>query len=549
MRRKQFFGASVVVGVLAVTMTAAAAPGDLDPTFGGDGIVVEGTATDGRRAFDGALTPDGKVVIVGREPTGPDSFDFRLVRLDADGSLDASFGGDGIVTRNFLPYDVARAAAVQPDGKVVLAGESQITLPPLPGQIGVQRVDFGVLLRFNEDGSLDDTFGLGNGLHFQFGGIDPNNTVDTGWFAMALQPDGKIITAGSFLVNGGPEIFLVSRFTANGILDETFGDDGNQTIDGIAARATSIAVQPDGKILVGGDIDDAQSDPMFVARFDDDGTLDTGFGDAGTFTFDGPDVDLSDVAVQADGAVIMAGFSYGANGGQVVLVRLDEGGDPDPSFGEDGVFISEVGSNYVEALALQADGGILGAGTVGDDVMGVVRYLPDGSVDTTFGDDGAVGTIPDGFAEYVGVQDDGKIVLVGEAGSQGAYAFVAARLEGRPAGVCDGEPVTVDLASGDVPTEGDDVILGTRGADRINGLGGADRICGLGGRDRISGGAGDDQIMGQNGRDRLRGGAGADWLFGGRGKDLLVGGPDEDNCTGGPGADTLRRCEDGSARR
>lgn len=128
----------------------------------------------------------------------------------------------------------------------------------------------------------------------------------------------------------------------------------------------------------------------------------------------------------------------------------------------------------------------------------------------------------------------------------GGYAFAAARLEGLegpPVQQCAGEQVTVDIAAGDEPTQGDDVILGTRGPDQVNGLGGADTICGLGGRDQLDGGLGPDTLLGGGGRDRLRGGGDDDALLGGKGRDRLAGGSGQDSCDGGPGADTERGCE------
>jgi len=221
--------------------------GSLDPTFGGLGIV----ATD-FAGFDAAqavvLQPDGKLVAVGGASFNTSNGDFALARYNPDGSLDPTFGTGGRVTTDFAAgQDVARAAVLQPDGKLVAAGVASYSSALC--ELGSQgsACDFA-LARYNPDGSLDPTFGTGGKVTTDFTGT--YNKV----FAVALQPDGKIVAVGDLRVGGNNFDFALARYNPDGTLDPTFGAGGQVTTDFAGGEdvASGVALQPDGKLVAVG---------------------------------------------------------------------------------------------------------------------------------------------------------------------------------------------------------------------------------------------------------------------------------------------------------
>ena len=217
----------------------AAAAGSLDLSFGGDGIVATdfGNRDEHLRAV--AVQPDGKIVAAGYTQEGH-SFDFALVRYTADGELDSSFGNGGKVTTAFGHHAHIHGMALQPDGKIVACGHTH-----------TYRNDDFLMARYNADGSLDDSFGGDGKVALDFnGGFDY-------CFGTAVQPDGKILVAGTAQVASTYD-FALARYNANGSLDASFGSGGKVTTEFGASDATqndqsqALALQPDGKIVVAG---------------------------------------------------------------------------------------------------------------------------------------------------------------------------------------------------------------------------------------------------------------------------------------------------------
>ena len=399
-----------VVG--AFVGVAAAADGDLDPTFGDAGTVTA-VFPGGSYANDVAVQPDGKIVAAGAAAGRSFTGVFAIARFLSDGSLDPSFSGDGMATTRVRPGggDEAHAVAVQPNGKVVVAGTDG-------------RARFA-LARYLPTGALDPSFG-GDGV------VTTNLTpVEDIAYDVFLQPDGRIVAVGSA---GGwnPEFALV-RFRRNGSLDPTFGGDGKVlTHFGIWGVPRAAALQPDGKILAVG----TSGRGFAIARYRPNGVLDATFGGDGKV---GNTVELGwagAVAIQPDGRIVVGGdrdiFSS-------VVARYRPNGRLDATFGDDGVWIEDVGASEeaVAELALQPSGRILVVGHVGpheggEDVLWrfvVIRLLPDGSVDPTFGTEGTVitGFAEGAFADGAAVQPDGGLVVAGGAGEANAEAFVLAR--------------------------------------------------------------------------------------------------------------------------
>jgi uncharacterized delta-60 repeat protein len=205
---------------IALAPLAAAAPGDLDASFDSDGKVTTDFGSS-ESAFAVAVQPDGRIVAAG----GSDG-DFALARYNGDGSLDTSFDSDGKVTTDFGAFAGALAVAVQPDGRIVAAGESG--------------GDFA-LARYNRDGSLDTSFDSDGKVTTDFGGSE----VAT---AVAVHPDGRCVAAG-----GSDEDFALAGYKVDGSLDTSFDSDGKVTTDfGGFEFASDVAIQPDGRIVAAG---------------------------------------------------------------------------------------------------------------------------------------------------------------------------------------------------------------------------------------------------------------------------------------------------------
>jgi len=212
----------------------------LDPTFGTGGKVTTDFAGAGDGAAAIAVQPDGKLVVAGVATINGNSA-FALARYNSNGALDLSFGTGGKSTTDFGGrFERATSVALQGDGKIVVAGGSVIALFN----------DFAVA-RFNSNGTLDTSFGTGGKVLTDFG-------VSAEADSVIVQLDGKIVVAGEANINGGYNFELV-RYNSNGTLDASFGTSGKVTTDvglldrGFSyARAKSAAVQPDGKIVLAG---------------------------------------------------------------------------------------------------------------------------------------------------------------------------------------------------------------------------------------------------------------------------------------------------------
>jgi uncharacterized delta-60 repeat protein len=298
---KMFVRFNITAAVLASALVfavipALAGPATLDASFSGDGKVT----TNFTAGFDGAkavaIQVDGKIVAVGGAGS---SRRFALARYNVDGSRDTTFGGDGKVTTNFTRHsDVATGVAIQADGKIVAVGEvSRNTSNGTVGRFA--------LARYNDDGTLDTTFDGDGKVTTDF------TAGKDGAMAVAIQGDGQILAAGSANTFCFCSRFALARYNDDGTLDTTFGGDGKVTTTfkgGSAANAA--AIQANGKIVaVGGQVPEV--DKFEVARYHSDGTLDTTFnGDGKVSTNMGQgEESATDVAIQANGKVVVAGYT------------------------------------------------------------------------------------------------------------------------------------------------------------------------------------------------------------------------------------------------
>ena len=398
--------------------------GQLDISFDTDGKLTTDFAGGWNEAQAVALQPDGKVVVAGYTYNGGNS-DFALARYNADGSLDVTFGSGGLVTTDFAGRaDSAYALVVQSNGKLLLAGRAH----------NGTDYDFAVA-RYNADGSLDTSFSADGLVTIDLGGSEQART-------MAVQTDGKILLTGDS--NGD---FAVVRYNADGSLDASFGTAGVLTTDfaGGTDIAYDLLVQRDGKIVVVGDAYNGSSHDFALARYDEYGLLDTSFGTGGLVMTDfagGYDGGYA-VALQSDGKIVVAGQP---DTGGVGLVRYQTDGSLDTDFGIDGKVTTELNGTwpYHMGLVIQSDGKIVVA--AGDDMSSngfhVVRYAEDGSLDTDFGTGGKVATSFGGWDHVADVTLDskGRIIAVGTAINVNNLDFAVARYFSGPARL----PVTVN---------------------------------------------------------------------------------------------------------
>lgn len=409
--------ASLPAGILASSVVSVP-----DPSFDGDGIV-----TTDHDHFDQindiVIQPDGKIVAAGhtgRSGELVNRLEMMVARYNSDGSLDGGFGSGGIVTTAFGGHADATSIALQPDGKIVIAGRTDV----------LRRSEFAVL-RYNPDGSPDDSFG-GGGLV-----ITPIRV-----FAeindLAIQSDGKIVVAGDATFTSAPKPNgggTLVRYNTDGSRDDTFGDNGvtqarsadlpgSQTIS-----PRSVAIQMDEKIVVAGACVGGSALRFCVTRYNADGSIDN--------TFDGDGLVITDfdfhssavaegVSIQPDGRIIAAGHSSGSNGPVPVIARYNPDGSLDPTLNDVGTVITPHFVGFgVENLALQPDGKILLVGTESvvdpfrdpvPSVMALARYEPTGTLDFEFGSRGkltmSIGDM-DAGATSVAIQPDGRIVAGG----------------------------------------------------------------------------------------------------------------------------------------
>lgn len=409
--------------VLAPTLVyGQTQPGTLDASFGSGGTV---TTDFGAAAI--AVQPNGKLVAVGAANVDG-SLDFALARYNSDGTRDTSFGTGGRVTTDFgSPWEFATSVAVQPDGKIVAAGGS------LVGWFN----DFA-LARYNTDGTLDASFGTGGKVLTDFG-------VTAQAYSMAVQPDGQIVVAGEANIDGGYNFELV-RYNSDGTLDAGFGTGGKVTTDfglreqGFSyAEGYSLAIQPDGKLVVAGAAFIGAGFEAALARYESNGALDPSFGTGGKVITDlgggnatlGPAFNwMSSVAVLPDGRIIAAGQANIVRGYGFALVRYESDGTLDTSFGTAGevttdFFLLDQGFSLAQAssLAVLPDERIVVGGRAYDINNGgfhfaLARYNGDGTLDAGFGAGGQV--TPNFGRDYEAVssvvaQPDGKTVVAGGA--------------------------------------------------------------------------------------------------------------------------------------
>lgn len=360
------------------------ANGTLDTSFNGTGI---GEATVGS-ANGVAIQPDGKIVVVG-DNSNPANVDFKVIRYNSNGTLDTSFDGDGIVvTPVGGATDVAFSVVIQPDGKILVSGRSDSN-PTFVTSFG--------MVRYNANGSLDDTFD-GDGIVIVPG---PGNAITD---SLALQPDGKIVIAHNIFFSSSFSYGLtVLRYNANGSPDMSFNNTGSlSAVVGTNVEFASVALQPDGKIVVACSsyTSNAAGYDFWVVRYNSDGAPDQSFGNEGLVVtpigagaaFDVP----KSVAIQANGKILVGGTSPTASNKDFATVRYNKNGSLDQKWGAGGIVKTDVGGNAdaINAMAIQTNGRIIVAGesdvaSAGTRKFAVARYMGDAAESFDYDRDGS----------------------------------------------------------------------------------------------------------------------------------------------------------------
>ncbi len=406
--------------------------GSVDPTFHFDPFNPSYSSLGGTTSI--AFQNDGKILLTKANYSSSNTLpkDFILVRYTQNGSLDSTFDGDGIATTDFGNDDIAYSLVVQNDGTLLVGGSA----------VGATNSDYA-FASYKSDGSINSNF-LGGGKFTGFIPVSVGGKLNT----IAIQTDGKIVTAGEVRDSVYKMISFISRYNADGTPDYTFNGTGKQ-VTGIGdsnLTVNAISIQPDGKIVAGGTVFIPNSvyidsGYFFLMRYNINGSLDSSFGTNGIvvtnfgkqFIF----ASLYAVAIQYDGKIVAAGSVGGFSYASFTVVRYNPDGSVDSSFGMGGKRITNIynTTNICNSLALQNDHKIVLAGTSGangNSYFGTIRYNEDGILDNSFDIDGkqiidfGSNTVSGGF---IGIQNDGKIVIAGTTidNSTQTYSYAVIR--------------------------------------------------------------------------------------------------------------------------
>lgn len=445
--------------LLCGTITRAQNDGALDPAFGLNGTVSTNLGPTNDAAFALALQSDEKIVVAGLAGTSAIPFlnDFGVARYNSDGTLDTSFGMNGLaITPIGNGDDQARAVAIQPnDGKIIVAGSAW----------------FGnawdlALVRYLPNGTLDNSFG-------QNGRV--TTSISTGHdlgFCVALQPDGKILVGGETNYQGLVQMLIV-RYDQNGSIDTSFGQNGYAIINFGSANALAygLIVQPDLNVLVGGYSGNNGSKDFALVRLLQNGLLDTSFGNGGgvlTSISTGDDL-AHGMALHTDGRIVLCGSSQGQLNKDIALAQYTSSGQLDASFGSNGIFTFDgFGDDIAWGVTTQPDAKVLVTGSMvaGSTAHVLLRTNAVGDLDPNFGSDGVVITPGPQGASYghaLALSSLGPVFTCGGASNEaGADFFITKHSIGSmPEPPNAGENGALSICSSAMPVDLFDALQGT----------------------------------------------------------------------------------------
>jgi uncharacterized delta-60 repeat protein len=389
-------------------------PGDLDKTFGNNGKVNVGIGGYFDVAQEVALQSDGKIVVAGYGRESASSFKgLSIARYLQDGTIDYDFGNRGLIQKQTTALEgELNSVAIQKDDKIIAVGYSISST--------TNNEDI-TLVRFNKNGQLDKSFG-NNGMVV----TEISDQKEIGE-SVAIQPDGKIVVVGTTQHDPGPDIVL-ARYDKYGQPDFHFGDAGIviTNINPGPDIGKSLIIQPDGKIIIAGFTYIKDNFFMTLIRYNSNGNLDSTFGKSGiTITDINSRFGKLGLVLQNDGKIILVGSSEVENTHHFTILRFNNNGVIDKSFGNKGLTRTKIGDySEADAVALDSNGNILVAGTakLENEAFVVARYNPMGILDTVFGSDGLVKAHFNeksiDRAHSMIIDSNGNIIVVGETTSE-----------------------------------------------------------------------------------------------------------------------------------
>ncbi len=481
-------GRILAAGSLTTTNTDFAvirllADGSRDYSYGSGLVKVDfGTSLGTDEAYAIAVQGNGAIVVAGQS-----SNNFALARFTSNGSLDTSFSGDGKLTTTVGTYtNHAKALAIQSDGKIIAAGFSTFTSSGFAmaryntnGTLDTTFSDDGIVTdgtagaansvilgangnitlagggafaaaRYTSAGVLDTSFASNGRTAFNFG-----YTANASALGAARRPDGSIVIAGYSVIKSNTKIVSCAAcITSSGLADLSFSQDGFQvfTIPGPGETGWAAAMQPDGKIVIAGVGSNGVSNDVLVMRQYPDGTPDLHFGNNGivlTPTTGGSAAAFC-TAIQEDGGIIAAGRAANPSLSDFLLVRYLSNGLLDNSFGTGGIVLTDMSGSHDQIIAVSplANGRILACGTAGN-YVGLARYLPNGALDSSFGNGGKVTKQVESSYNYaygMRILPSGKILVAGYAYISSSATYIGFVLKFLENGTLDSTFGTAGIA-------------------------------------------------------------------------------------------------------
>ena len=509
------------------------AEGAIDPTFGKSGLVSTafGSGEDIARSL--VIRPDGKIILAGYTDKGGGNYDFAVALYNSNGSLDTTFGNRGKVTTSIgdptLAGDYAYKVGLQSDGKIIVSGSSHVGGDPY------SYYDFAVV-RYNSNGALDTSFGTNGKV------TTPIGTAGDFGVCQYIQPDDKILVGGWSESNSGVD-FSLCRYNSDGSLDSAFGTAGKITtpVGTNWDNARDMTLQPDGKIILAGSIalpakiinGIQYTNSMYgVVRYNPDGSLDLSFGTNGIATVQvGFSDNCESVLLQPDGKILVGGWSSTTSdtnnpGWDFTFARFNADGTLDSSFDSDGSMVVDFDGNrdYLFDMRLRDDGIIVAAGF------------------TERGSQTGLAVAMIGTGENDALQGTVKIdKLYGFAGDDdidgGAGADLIDGGDGIDTAVYSGQNKKISVQFDDTA----DTIVFINGIadDTLRNI---ENVFAGPANDLLVGNNKNNALYGGAGSDELKGGGGDDVVDGGKGDDLIIGGDGagDDTYIGGEGVDTIK---------
>jgi uncharacterized delta-60 repeat protein len=413
--------------------------GTPDSSFSDDGkilIPAKSGSYNEEESLGFIVDQEGKTLIAGGSQTGSynGNRDFIVVRLNTDGSMDSTFASNGeLLVPDDSSTDVAYTMALDNNNRILVAGSSTVGIEIQGYEFHVGRMS---VIRLDNSGNLDTTFDKDGKLILDIGG-DEFSGKDAK--SLAVDENGKILIAGTDRNNNVSE-FIILRLNDNGSFDNTFSDDG---IDRISVGnnydiAYSLILDKNNRIvLAGNSYTETGPQDYSVIRLKTDGTLDSTFSDDGKLIFP---IGVSDdqarsVTLDENGKLLIAGLSYNGKNYDFSAARVNDDGNLDSTFDEDGkVMIHSNGIDEAKSMVIDSDGKVLAAGfsyTGSDNDFSIVRLNADGSLDKTFNHSGKL-TIPvgdgDDVANCIALDASGKILVAGRSVHDGQGTFSIVRL-------------------------------------------------------------------------------------------------------------------------